>query len=496
VLAELGLSHVATSLVGGSASIRGVSGGERRRVTIAMALVTRPRLVIMDEPTSGLDSYTAYNLMRTAQDIAKHGRVVIMSLHQPSPDMFDSLSQVLLLAKGRLAYLGTPAGVGPSFAAAGYPCPPGRQPAEHMLHVASQPAGLASLLERFEEKQGVAACSSKIQASGSYNSSCSCPVFQQQQQQQQQQRKDTGSTFELPTLLSAGGPASTPGALMVDVQAGQYDVSRRATMLSDNAAIIGDGGNAELCAGGSTSIGQLPSAARRSSSRGQAREWAGCVVRECAVLYWRAFTNIRREPRLLMLHVVVALALGVVVGAIFFKLDLSQIGVQNRLGAMFFALALFGWTSVSVVDGLVLERELVEREVAGHYYSGSTYLLSSLVLDGLLLRTLPALLFSALVYPMVRQLLRARKRGCCCQALCRCCHILPSRFRRGAIRTGLRAKCHAACKPCPTSASHGVVVLGTANNGHPLCSSSICHSMRCFHQPIIRSAFCPRCRAW
>jgi hypothetical protein len=386
--------------------------------------------------------------------------------------------------------------VGPSFAAAGYPCPPGRQPAEHMLHVASQPAGLASLLERFEEKQGVAACSSKIQASGSYNSSCSCPVFQQQQQQQQQQRKDTGSTFELPTLLSAGGPASTPGALMVDVQAGQYDVSRRATMLSDNAAIIGDGGNAELCAGGSTSIGQLPSAARRSSSRGQAREWAGCVVRECAVLYWRAFTNIRREPRLLMLHVVVALALGVVVGAIFFKLDLSQIGVQNRLGAMFFALALFGWTSVSVVDGLVLERELVEREVAGHYYSGSTYLLSSLVLDGLLLRTLPALLFSALVYPMVRQLLRARKRGCCCQALCRCCHILPSRFRRGAIRTGLRAKCHAACKPCPTSASHGVVVLGTANNGHPLCSSSICHSMRCFHQPIIRSAFCPRCRAW
>jgi ABC-type multidrug transport system ATPase subunit len=137
---------VAASLVGGSASIRGVSGGERRRVTIAMALVTRPRLVIMDEPTSGLDSYTAYNLMRTAQEIAMHDRVVIMSLHQPSPDMFDSLSHVMLLAKGRLAYLGPPGSVAPYFGAAGLPVPRKRQPAEHMLHVASQPAGLAALL--------------------------------------------------------------------------------------------------------------------------------------------------------------------------------------------------------------------------------------------------------------------------------------------------------------------------------------------------------------
>ena len=49
----------------------------------------------------------------------------------------------------------------------------------------------------------------------------------------------------------------------------------------------------------------------------------------------------------------------------------------------------------------MLERELVEREVAGHYYKGGAYLLASLALDGLLLRTLPALLFGGLVYPMV-----------------------------------------------------------------------------------------------
>ncbi|KAI8475486.1 MAG: hypothetical protein J3K34DRAFT_483207 [Monoraphidium minutum] len=349
VLAELGLSHVATSLVGGSASIRGLSGGERRRVTIAMALVTRPRLVIMDEPTSGLDSYTAHNLMRTARDIAAHGRVVVMSLHQPSPDMFDALSQVLLLAKGRLAYLGPPGGVGAAFAAAGYPCPPGRQPAEHMLHVASTPPGLAALLRARGKRGGTA-------GAGGANVAAPAPP----------------AGGDVVACVDQWRPAVPGGG----------GAGRRDTLLTD---------------GGASAAGASDAGGRVAAARGAA---AG-AAREAAVLAWRAFTNMRREPRLLMLHLLVALGLGLLVGAVFFKLDSSQIGVQNRLGAMFFALALFGWTSVSVVDGLVLERELVEREVAGHYYGGATYLASSLVLDGLLLHTLPALLFSGLVYPMV-----------------------------------------------------------------------------------------------
>jgi ABC-type lipoprotein export system ATPase subunit len=85
VLQELHLTHVAPSLVGGTPSIRGVSGGERRRVTIAMELVTLPRCLLMDEPTSGLDSFTAYQLMQAARELAAAGRVVVMSLHQPSP---------------------------------------------------------------------------------------------------------------------------------------------------------------------------------------------------------------------------------------------------------------------------------------------------------------------------------------------------------------------------------------------------------------------------
>ncbi len=65
VLEELGLQHVAGSQVGGTSGIRGISGGERRRVTIGMELVIDPSILILDEPTSGLDSFTAVNLMTT-----------------------------------------------------------------------------------------------------------------------------------------------------------------------------------------------------------------------------------------------------------------------------------------------------------------------------------------------------------------------------------------------------------------------------------------------
>ena len=69
VLEELGLQHVGGSQVGGTSGIRGISGGERRRVTIGMELVIDPSILILDEPTSGLDSFTAVNLMTTLKQV-------------------------------------------------------------------------------------------------------------------------------------------------------------------------------------------------------------------------------------------------------------------------------------------------------------------------------------------------------------------------------------------------------------------------------------------
>jgi ABC-type multidrug transport system ATPase subunit len=64
-----------------------ISGGERKRVAIAMELVTNPSVIFLDEPTSGLDTFTAYTVCRTLKDLAQAGRTVVATIHQPSSEV-------------------------------------------------------------------------------------------------------------------------------------------------------------------------------------------------------------------------------------------------------------------------------------------------------------------------------------------------------------------------------------------------------------------------
>ena len=61
--------------------LRGISGGERKRTSIGVELLTNPSVVFLDEPTTGLDSSTAYNVMNLLKRIAANGRTIITTIH-------------------------------------------------------------------------------------------------------------------------------------------------------------------------------------------------------------------------------------------------------------------------------------------------------------------------------------------------------------------------------------------------------------------------------
>ncbi|XP_010568154.1 PREDICTED: ATP-binding cassette sub-family G member 2 isoform X3 [Haliaeetus leucocephalus] len=105
IIKELGLSKVADSKVG-TQFTRGVSGGERKRTNIGMELITDPAILFLDEPTTGLDASTANAVLLLLKRMAKQGKTIIFSIHQPRYSIFRLFDNVMLLAVGRVLYHG------------------------------------------------------------------------------------------------------------------------------------------------------------------------------------------------------------------------------------------------------------------------------------------------------------------------------------------------------------------------------------------------------
>lgn len=156
-ITELGLQECADTVIG-NWHLRGISGGEKKRVSIALEIITHPRLLFLDEPTSGLDSASAFFVAQSLRNVARRGRTIITSIHQPSSEVFALFDDLLLLSSGQTIYFGeaqsavevvlefanSSHGFGTQqilisfswlqfFAEAGFPCPHTRNPSDHFL---------------------------------------------------------------------------------------------------------------------------------------------------------------------------------------------------------------------------------------------------------------------------------------------------------------------------------------------------------------------------
>ncbi|KAJ9164327.1 hypothetical protein P3X46_023920 [Hevea brasiliensis] len=129
---EMGLQDCADRLIG-NWHLRGISGGEKKRLSIALEILIRPQLLFLDEPTSGLDSASAFFVIQTLKNIAHDGRTVISSIHQPSSEVFALFDDLFLLSNGEVVYFGEAKMAVEFFAEAGFPCPSRRNPSDHFL---------------------------------------------------------------------------------------------------------------------------------------------------------------------------------------------------------------------------------------------------------------------------------------------------------------------------------------------------------------------------
>lgn len=134
LLEDLGLTSCADVMIGG-AMIKGISGGQRKRTSVGIEIITDPSLLFLDEPTSGLDSYSAFSLVKLLKEVAASNCAVLCTIHQPSSEVFFLFDIVIYMKDGRVFYQGPPGDVLPFYETKGRICPDDYNPSDYVMNL-------------------------------------------------------------------------------------------------------------------------------------------------------------------------------------------------------------------------------------------------------------------------------------------------------------------------------------------------------------------------
>jgi ABC-type multidrug transport system ATPase subunit len=418
---ELGILSIKDSRIGASGK-RSISGGEKRRVSIACELVTSPSILFLDEPTSGLDAYNAYNVVESLVSLARdYNRTVVFTIHQPRSNIVALFDHLILLAQGKLVYSGEYSKCQDYFAGVGQPCPPGFNIADFLIDLTVQ-AGIENKVGDGNSLECVAAVDSSNpgDAENGFGGSPSqgVPLVMRGEgldeteihprlnfpargylkkktsqilagvvslQQQVRHCYENGSSSNRVDDM----PLASKLASLVRAYA-ESDIAaaiKRETAHVANAQMPGQGNE------------ELPDVAVESVLlKGRKRaSW----MTQFKILSGRAFKNLYRDPALLTAHYLSSIALALICGLFFHNVTNDIAGFQNRLGIFFFTLALFGFSCLSSLGLFANERILYMRERSNGYYSSFTYFASKVLFDILPLRLVPPLVFGGIVYGLV-----------------------------------------------------------------------------------------------
>ncbi|KAG8074502.1 hypothetical protein GUJ93_ZPchr0006g43428 [Zizania palustris] len=317
---QLGLRNAANTIIGDEGH-RGVSGGERRRVSIGVDIIHDPIVLFLDEPTSGLDSTSAYMVVNVLQGIARSGSVVVMSIHQPSYRILGLLDRLLFLSRGQTVYYGPPSLLPSFFLDFGKPIPENENPTEFALDLIKEletmPGGAKDLVEH--NKSWQMRMANRIRHPDGGHHSDRLPVM------------------SLKETISAS-------------------ISR-----------------GKLVSGATGGTVSVPSESAPAQS---VSKFANPFWTEMGVLSRRAFINTKRTPEIFIIRLAAVLITGFILATIFWRLDESPKGVQERLGFFAIAMSTMFYTCSDALPVFLNERYIFLRETAYNAYRRSSYVLS------------------------------------------------------------------------------------------------------------------------
>lgn len=383
VIEELGLEKVRDSKVGGQ-FVRGISGGERKRVSIGCELITDPSLIFLDEPTTGLDSYNSLGVMDRLSALAGHGRAVVCTIHQPRSTIFHNVDQLMILSRGDVVYFGPAKHAVTYFAGLHFHIRPFINPADFLLDVVIQNQ------ERYERAQ------KKLQPSSSLlDAESGLSVGP----------TTTSSTLDFALAKSpAYYIARKPRQFDSDEDDGDDDnkLMNDDGLGDDYSLDMAEAYRSSLLGKAMTTIQEVKDKSERGElavDESLKQEYASSWLKQFFVLSFRNLRDLGRNPMSTYVLVIQTLFMGLLMGSIYFDLGLDQSSIQNRLGALFFVVTNQSFSMISALNLFLQERDVFNRERAAGVYSTSAYFVAKNLTDFPFQCVMP-ILFSAVAYWM------------------------------------------------------------------------------------------------
>ncbi|XP_071488002.1 broad substrate specificity ATP-binding cassette transporter ABCG2-like [Diadema antillarum] len=343
IITELGLDDCKDTKVG-TEFLRGVSGGERKRTNIGMELIIRPSVLFLDEPTTGLDANTAFTVVSRLAALAKKGRTVILSIHQPRFSIFKLFDTLHLLAKGETVYHGPSQDSLDYFASIGYECEAHNNPPDFFLDVLNSAGSADASDDQAELSDGA------LQA---------------------EEGKSVIMADVKPTASSFADKFR------------RSQLHRDLEEKSANILKLHESENAD-----STSV------ANPGYPTG--------FFTQVAVIARRALLNYKRNIQVSIVQPIMAVFFATIMGLVYLDVgDDFPSGTQNRTGAMFFSCIFMIFSNMAAMELFIEERRIFIHETNSGFYRTIAYFIAKVTCDLVPMRIVPTVLFSVIYYFMI-----------------------------------------------------------------------------------------------
>ncbi|XP_024086060.1 ATP-binding cassette sub-family G member 4 isoform X1 [Cimex lectularius] len=376
ILETLGLQeHVKTKT-------SNLSGGQKKRLSIALELVNNPPIMFFDEPTSGLDSSSCFQCISLLKSLSRGGRTIICTIHQPSARLFEMFDHLYTLAEGQCVYQGSTQQLVPFMATLGLVCPSYHNPASFIIEVSCGEYGdyVRKLVTAIQNGK----CD--IQAGKPFTTS-----EQQLNNANADKKVNNSSNAENPSNNSNG----TNNMLLAYA---------RDDIAKDTSQQTGDGvvipieltGDNEKTSGVTSNL--LPEALPKNQNRYGTSEF-----NQFWIVLKRALLFSRRDWTLMYLRLFAHILVGILIGALYYDIGNDGAKVLSNLGFLFFNMLFLMYTSMTItILSFPLEMPVLIKENFNRWYSLRSYYMAITVSD-IPFQTVFCILYVSIVYYLTSQ---------------------------------------------------------------------------------------------